>query len=511
MAAWDNLSMRDKSEIMGIHLKSGISRLEDIKDSYNKFKDGGNLYDGVSKPSNQMEFSLSPEDYSTKKLQQQKYISPKERQTIERNKFQQTNPSFQQPVAKQTAAYKAGQFIQDAGSRTLSAVTTFGGSAIGDAIQDISPTFANTISKYSFGLIEPTSKEYLESNRNGQWNNRLNNTANAVNSQLSGELIGGATGKISNYISGKIAGEPISNIIKPKLSQYTTENKNIGLNDMDVDQLLKLPDEHIESKTGWDRDLWEQIRSTYPPDRVQREIDKRYGIEKTKNLQTFPKNESQDVLQLIKNQKDKARNWINSDEWMLRRMSATNETKNQSEKIKKSMLNNVDNTKVSAYDITNSKENPDKLGFEYQNGDPIADFAYDTNNLKQSAGSAHHEILHGSNEFARDQYFKGINFPTIPYPEYSGVNATIDYLNLHPEQQVRGIRTLDYLKEKGLWTNGKISDNAIDHLKYNFSEQPHDVQQLTSNLTKDQLKDFLNKVYSTAIPLTIGYETYKKK
>ena len=45
MAAWDNLSMRDKSEIMGIHLKSGINILEDIKNSYNKYAGGGDLND----------------------------------------------------------------------------------------------------------------------------------------------------------------------------------------------------------------------------------------------------------------------------------------------------------------------------------------------------------------------------------------------------------------------------------------------------------------------------------
>ena len=162
--------MRDKRDVMRLHLQNGVSGLDNIRESYN-------TYAGTQPGSNQMEFSLSPEDYSTKN---KPFISPQERQQIEYNKFKQTNPTFQKPVAKPTAADKAGDFITDMGSRTLNALTTFGGSVIGDAIQDVSPSAANTVSKYSLGMIQPTSQGYLNSNRSNDqtnnWNNRINNS-----------------------------------------------------------------------------------------------------------------------------------------------------------------------------------------------------------------------------------------------------------------------------------------------------------------------------------------------
>lgn len=90
------------------------------------------------------------------------------------------------------------------GSRTLNALTTFGGSVIGDAINDISPNVANTISKYSAGMISPTSQQYLESNRNSENNNRLNNSANAISSQLAGEMIGAGLNKGVEFVGNKI-------------------------------------------------------------------------------------------------------------------------------------------------------------------------------------------------------------------------------------------------------------------------------------------------------------------
>ena len=202
--------MRDKRDVMRLHLRNGVSGLNDIRDSYN-------TYSGTQPGSNQMEFSLSPEDYSTTR---KPYVSPQERQQIEYNKFKQTNPTFQQPVAKPTGADEAGQFVQDMGSRTLNALTTFGGSAIGDAINDISPTAANAVSKYSLGMIQPTSQEYLESNRSNDktdnWNNRLNNAANSISSQLSGEMIGAGINKgiklVENGIANKTLDKEINNL-----------------------------------------------------------------------------------------------------------------------------------------------------------------------------------------------------------------------------------------------------------------------------------------------------------
>ena len=183
-----------------LHVKNGVTNLGSIRESYNTYSQGGNLYRGTTKKSNQMEFSFAPDKYSTIP-QAQLAPTVKQRQAIERNKFLQTNPTFQQPISKPTGSEKAGQFMHDVGSRMLNTITTFGGSAIGDVINDISPEAANAVSKYSFGMIQPTSQEYLESNRNGQWGNRIINSANAISSQMAGELVGAGVNKAMPYIT----------------------------------------------------------------------------------------------------------------------------------------------------------------------------------------------------------------------------------------------------------------------------------------------------------------------
>ena len=41
MGNWNNLSMRDKREVMRLHIKNGIRDLDGIRESYNAFADGG--------------------------------------------------------------------------------------------------------------------------------------------------------------------------------------------------------------------------------------------------------------------------------------------------------------------------------------------------------------------------------------------------------------------------------------------------------------------------------------
>ena len=42
--AWDNLSMSEKSEMMKVAVRNGITNLDEIKRKYNEFAEGGNLY-----------------------------------------------------------------------------------------------------------------------------------------------------------------------------------------------------------------------------------------------------------------------------------------------------------------------------------------------------------------------------------------------------------------------------------------------------------------------------------
>ena len=44
MSAWDNLSIRDKAEMMKVAIGNGITNINDIKREYNEFAQGGNIY-----------------------------------------------------------------------------------------------------------------------------------------------------------------------------------------------------------------------------------------------------------------------------------------------------------------------------------------------------------------------------------------------------------------------------------------------------------------------------------
>ena len=73
--------------------------------------------------------------------------------------------------------------ISDFGTRTLNAITTFGGSAIGDAVNAISPEAAQNLEDYSAGFIPYTHEQDLVQNRSSnpeRWNNRIGDTQDAL-------------------------------------------------------------------------------------------------------------------------------------------------------------------------------------------------------------------------------------------------------------------------------------------------------------------------------------------
>jgi GH24 family phage-related lysozyme (muramidase) len=51
---WDNLSLAEKAEMMKVAIKNGVTDLSEIKERYNEFAEGGNIYDGESEPTQQM-------------------------------------------------------------------------------------------------------------------------------------------------------------------------------------------------------------------------------------------------------------------------------------------------------------------------------------------------------------------------------------------------------------------------------------------------------------------------
>jgi hypothetical protein len=68
--------MRDKRDVMRLHIQNGIRDLNGIRESYNTFASGGNIYDGTTERTNQMsplqpkpqvaDYSFAPGNYSVK-------------------------------------------------------------------------------------------------------------------------------------------------------------------------------------------------------------------------------------------------------------------------------------------------------------------------------------------------------------------------------------------------------------------------------------------------------------
>lgn len=72
--------MRDKRDVMRLHIKNGIRDLNGIRESYNTFASGGNIYDGTTEKSNQIS-PLKPQQPSYQFYQGQ--YNPELRNKIE--------------------------------------------------------------------------------------------------------------------------------------------------------------------------------------------------------------------------------------------------------------------------------------------------------------------------------------------------------------------------------------------------------------------------------------------
>ena len=53
--AWGNLSQAEKAEIIKVAVKNNITDLKTIRQKYNEFAEGGNIYDGTTMPAQQMQ------------------------------------------------------------------------------------------------------------------------------------------------------------------------------------------------------------------------------------------------------------------------------------------------------------------------------------------------------------------------------------------------------------------------------------------------------------------------
>lgn len=137
---------------------------------------------------------------------------------------------------KETTNEKVANVLSDLGTRTLSAVGSFGGSVIGDAINDfISPKAAENVEKYTLGIIPHTRPEQYAANRQqGNWNSRLDQASEASAMNLTGQGVTALMQKFGPVIAKKIVDLPanetervIKKLSNPKLLKKLETQSNM--------------------------------------------------------------------------------------------------------------------------------------------------------------------------------------------------------------------------------------------------------------------------------------------
>lgn len=278
-----------------------------------------------------------------------------------------------------------------------------------------------------------------------------------------------------------------------------------------IDELLALPEEEILNLTGKQKWVWENFKnSSLPKERIEKELARALNKEESLVGQlTVPQNKvPKETRNLVKEGRKDAINWIKSDEWLKRRMKATGESREQAEAMQKTMLEDLKNTSVDFKNIQGKKVSEE--GFQYidQEGNQRIALGFGDGIInKKLRGNAEHEFIHAGTTNPRA--FQGVKmddiYPEIPSHLDPNTKRFLEYLNQNKEKQVRGVRTLQYLKRSGKWDgSSEITDDMINHLKDNYFEwssngMGNDVANLISNVKdKKTLKDFLNSVYTTS-------------
>jgi len=89
---WDGLSMREKSAYMRTAIANGMTELQGIRRAYNEFAQGGNIYDGWTMPSQQMQRRIA---HWEGKAMTQDTIDPLSHKRVGRNRsFKEVSKYF---------------------------------------------------------------------------------------------------------------------------------------------------------------------------------------------------------------------------------------------------------------------------------------------------------------------------------------------------------------------------------------------------------------------------------
>ena len=220
--------------------------------------------------------------------------------------------------------------------------------------------------------------------------------------------------------------------------------------------------------------------------------------------------------------------WLESPQYLKRRMASTGETAVQVKADVAKILAEGEKTKfvLEPYGNKNLEglySRPKKYGWFDRNVLGKKDIPAEISvkeglPFERHMGALDHEIKHAMSQFATNNNYK--NYPTLKVGNWferniNGLGTHADYLNKAPEQQVRYLKILeDIEKSKGIPKGDIITPEQFDDwidTRYNpyYSEGSDDVVDLVDNVakrygknTRKVLLDKLNKAY--VIPGAVG-------
>ncbi len=249
------------------------------------------------------------------------------------------------------------------------------------------------------------------------------------------------------------------------LKNIKKSSVNLGINNLD--DLLNASSEEVKNLTGQDKSFWTHI---IKKDKVKADkfLQSKLSPLRLDKINKAPTIIDADYTNIVDKAKKKQEDWLKSDEWLKRRMEATGENRSKAIIARSTMLNKLKKTETELKDITNLDSFVQ--GFANSKQDiPKVTVGIDKNNPKLFSEFANHEYIHASNAWNPGYTMKGIPFKNIKTTSINPqIQKTVKYLNDPVEQQVRGVRALNHLENKGLWKTGNVSDEAIEVLKKRY-------------------------------------------
>jgi len=303
------------------------------------------------------------------------------------------------------------------------------------------------------------------------------------------------------------------------------------------------------SRTG--RYLTTPLRNTKASKTISQLSQKNYVDKQGLPVVTFD-----DIDALI----EKQINWLDSDEYAIRRMASTGESLNEIRKSTDKWINQIRKNKKDVFRVNPNLESQGEYNLipDYRNfittlmGKRKPRIMYRPQDRSNMLNILDHEVLHAfSPALKNDKLYK--NYPTLDVLQptkrtffeklfnkkpYTKEEQHLLYLADKPEQQVRGVRLYQKIiddldipeyrpitqKEFDDWIDNYFNKNAN---KY-WDEGLGDVVELLGSakreadikktlgtdkgvLFRKSVLDFLNKVWAIPAAITIGSETLKEK